>query len=461
VTLVEQLEFSSEEGGGVSFPVRTPASIPEPMRGPDGASIAWMGRSMRIRCFVLFVLVACGGSSEPEPPEDGTPIVDRAPRPSHECAITHEAEILLESQPHAGNALARTGAGWVAARSAQDPETFQSQIALSELRFDPVELAAPQVEVAGAGYLARPELAERDGGLGLSWVAISETVAGQELRSAVLDDAGELVADPVTLHGADDEVTIATHSLVATADGFGILWSDDAALRFLVLDETGAPAGDPVTVTGGQVRAAHLVRRSDGFAAVWIDESGVQLVLLSENGAPRADPERLAGPGGEGTYLGDPFAVAVGDELVVAWTDSYSNQDFTDPDGGHALVRLARVGGDGALLGTAERLQAADDGIASALSSLLLIDGMVAVAWSRETFIQVCGGCISDATIRVLLIDPVDLVPVSDTVELVGPSGLKSAPMVGAEDGDVAFLLNVDYHAIADLAAAKIRCAPL
>ncbi len=142
------------------------------------------------------------------------------------------------------------------------------------------------------------------------------------------------------------------------------------------------------------------------------------------------------------------FTTVIGDELVVAWTESYRSDDYDDPEGGYALVRLARVSGDGELLGPPERLQAAEAGIVSALSSLLLMDGAIAIAWSRETFIPACGGCISDATIRVILLDPVDLVPVSDAVELVGPSGLKSAPMVGADDGDVAFFLTVDYHAL-------------
>lgn len=413
---------------------------------------------MRTTWFVLISLVACGGSSESEPPE-APPILDRSPRLGHECAITHEPAIVAENQSLGGIALARTGAGYLAARGVNDPETFEPEIALSELRFDPVELAPPLFSMPGAGYYARPTLIAGDGTLGLSWAGSSGNLAAQELRFAVLDGAGELVAGPVTLHGADDEDMILSHAQAATEDGFAVLWSDDAALRFLALDESGAPAGDPVTVSSEQVFSARLVWRRDGFAAVWIEESGVHLALLDDGGAARTEPERLAEPGRDGTALTDPFVVAVGDDLVVAWTESYRSEDYDDPEGGYALVRLARVSGDGELLGPPERLQAGEAGIVSALSSVLPMDGAVAIAWSRETFIAVCGGCMSDATIRVILLDPVDLVPVSDAVELVGPSGLKSAPMVGSDDGDVAFFMTVDYHAISDLAAAAIRCA--
>ena len=416
---------------------------------------------MRTKWFFLVTLVACGGSSGSEPPEGGPPILDRSPRLGHECAITREPAIVAESQQQAGIALARTGAGYFAARGTYDPETSEPQIALSELRFDPVELAPPQVELPGAGYLARPALTVRDDTLGLSWIESSATTAGQELRFAVLDGEGELMSDPVTVDGGSGDDMIRTQAQAASADGFGILWSDDAALRFLALDAGGAPAGDPVAIRDGQVDSAHLVRRSDGFAAVWIEESGVHIALLDERGAPRTDPELLAGPGRDGTILTGPFAVAVDDELVVAWTEQYRRPDDNGPLGGHALVWLAHVSGDGELLGPAERLQAAEDGIVSALSSLLPMDGAVAIAWSRETYIPICAGCVSDATIRFILLDPVDLVPVSEAVELVGPSGLKSAPMVGSDDGDVAFFMTVDHHAIADLAAAKIHCTRL
>lgn len=413
---------------------------------------------MRIAWVALIPLLACGSSDE-EP--EATPILERAPRAGHECAVTHEPVIVARNQQQAGVALARAGGGLLAARGAVNEETFESDVALSALGFDPVELAPPAARIPGAGYWARPALVVGGGALGIAWVDDAADFSGQELRFAVLDEAGQPAAEPLTVAGADDEVMIRTHALAGGPGGFGLLWADDAALRFVRLDERGEPVGEPITARDGSISEAHLARRADGHAAAWIDQDGVHVALLPDGGGRWTEPRLLAGPGREGTRLSRPFVAASGDDLVVAWTETSSRDDYVEPGNAYALVRLARVSGDGEPLGPPDRLQAGEYGFASAISSLLAIDGQLAVAWSRETFITVCAGCMSDAVIRVALLDPVDLVPVSEAVELVGPSGLRSAPMVVADDdGGVAFFMNVDYHAIADLAAARIRCTP-
>jgi hypothetical protein len=52
----------------------------------------------------------------------------------------------------------------------------------------------------------------------------------------------------------------------------------------------------------------------------------------------------------------------------------------------------------------------------------------------------------------------VDLVPLGDVVEIIGPSGFSTADQAG-NGGEIAFVLGVDYHAISNLAVARIHCS--
>jgi hypothetical protein len=49
---------------------------------------------------------------------------------------------------------------------------------------------------------------------------------------------------------------------------------------------------------------------------------------------------------------------------------------------------------------------------------------------------------------------------VSNIVEVVGPAGLRSAPVSTIDGRDFAYLMAIDRHARFDLAAAMVRCAP-
>lgn len=406
-------------------------------------------------CLLIAVAACDGGDGEPEPPDEGPPILDRAPRLGHTCAVESDVAVVAQNRGRTGIALARA-AGRTFAASATSAIEAQVGLVVSELLFDPVELAPPAHDVLGSEFPRLPALVARDGALGLSWIDSSTDADGQQLSFAVLDSAGELTAGPtaVTTDGA-----ILFHAAAAGADGFALLLRDDGGLRFLQLDDNGAPVGEPVQISTGDTSSAHLARHRDGFAAAWVENGGVHLAVLDRSGTPLGQLALLSAAPREGEALRDPFVAAAGDELVVAWTESHRKEEGFDPLDGRAVVRLARVNGNGDPLGPAERLQDPEDGIESVLSSLLPVDGALAVAWSRGTYIPICGGCVSDSTMRFVLLDPVDRVPVSDQVELIGPSGLAGAPMVGGEGGDVDFFLTVDYHALADLAAAKIGCA--
>ena len=120
--------------------------------------------------------------------------------------------------------------------------------------------------------------------------------------------------------------------------------------------------------------------------------------------------------------------------------------------------RLRRV--TGALAGPALRLQDPEPGIVNVNPTVLPVPGGIALSWARGDFIAICGGCITDYRMHLVLLDPTDLAPVSNFVEVEGPAGLRSAPITSVDGTAIAYLLAIDRHARFDLAAAMVRCEP-
>jgi hypothetical protein len=407
----------------------------------------------------LFAFIAFACSSDPDdggpdPGDEGPAILERTPRSSHTCTVESDVEVVAQNRNRSGIALAQAGERTFAASPTSSVEALEPGFTVSELLFDPVELATPAHEVLGLQYPRRPALVESDGALGLSWVESTGQLNDDQLHFVVLDSAGELTGGPIQI--ANDGL-VRVHTSAAWADGFALLWSDDAGLSLLLVDQTSAPVGEPIQIAAGDIRSAHLARHGNGLAAAWVDDDGVHASVYNQAGGRLGGPTLLSAPLREDERLQDAFVAAVGDQLLAAWTETYRDSESFDPLDGRAIVRLVRLDSDGEPLGPAERLQDPEDGIDAMLNSLLPVDGKLAVSWTRGSYIPVCAGCVSDATMGFVLLDPADRVPVSDQVELTGPSGLEGAPMI-ADSGDVTFFLTVDYHALTDLAAAKVRC---
>lgn len=428
---------------------------------------------VKLALALVLASTACGSDPDRDPggpdggtdpiPEPGTPIVERPSRDTHACEVV-DAPDEVAGDTH-GSAIAQVGdaplvvrAGW----GLVGDDDYRAILAVTPASFSPMALGAEAYRTTAPDTLRLPALAAAGDGALLAWVAGDWN---QQLMLARLDAAGDIVGSAAPLADADGAVSVAIASDEASSR---VLWVD-SALHVQRVGSDGAPHGDAVTVRTAPMSGAALAPAADGGTiVVWTElqeEAGAYLALLDGDGALTAGPLRVSGALPEFTFVDAPSVITAGDELLVAWGEHYWREDIDgdpgtwDPDG-HAVIRVARVSGDGGRVLALERLQANEDEIIHIQPALTAIDdGVVALSWSRGTFIPVCAGCVSDNTRRLLLLEPHDLVPLGAVVEMEGVTGFSTAAMI-ASAGHLVHLLGLDYHAISNVALARTRCGP-
>jgi hypothetical protein len=416
---------------------------------------------------LVFLLAACGDSGDDDPggpdgggeiPEPGTPILDRESRDTHACEVLDAPAEVAGSM--LGAALAEVDGNPLVARASYGSlggDEYGHILGVTPASFSPMGLGDETYRKTQLTSMRLPALVASGGGAGLAWA--EGDYQDMSIVLGRLDAAGEVVGTPALV--AEGLGTVVTVAL--TADH--LLWDEDA-LHVQPLDEAGAPRGDAVVLSDAKSSGAAIAPIEGGAAVVWAqfeEDIGVYLALIDADGAVTAGPLRVSGEPPELTWLDAPAVIAAGDELLVAWSERFWDED---PDGnpdtwdprGHAVIRVARVSGDAREVLAFERLQEEELDIVNIQPSFVAQDGAVALSWSRGTFIYVCGGCISDNTRHLVMLEPGDLVPLADPIEMEGPSGFSSAAMT-AIGGDLAHVLGLDYHAISTLALARTSCA--
>jgi hypothetical protein len=415
------------------------------------------------------LLAACG--SDPDPagpdggtdpiPQPGTPILERTSRGTHACHVLDAPDEVAGNT--AGSAIALVGDTPLVARASWGlvgDDEYRSILAVAPATFSPMALGEEAFRTTALESLRLPAMAATGEGALLAWV---EGDADPHLMLGRLDAAGAIVGSPSPIAATSGAVSVAM-----AADGSSVQWID-AALHVQRIAGDGTPRGDAVTVRTAPVNGGALASTGDGgTAVVWTEiqpEAGVYLAMLDAAGAVTVGPWRISGALPDDTMVGGPAVIATGDQLLVAWTEQYYREDTDgdpdtwDPDG-HAVVRVARVAGDGSEVIALERLQSSEDEIIHIQPAFIAIDeGAVALSWSRGTFIPVCAGCVSDNRRRLVLLEPHDLVPLGEVVEMEGVTGFSTATMIAA-GADLVHLLGLDYHAISNVALARTTCGP-
>ena len=112
--------------------------------------------------------------------------------------------------------------------------------------------------------------------------------------------------------------------------------------------------------------------------------------------------------------------------------------------------------------GAAPALRAPTVDVDEVEPSLVPFGDAVAVLWGRGTHIYICGGCVPDHSIDVMLIDPVTLAPRSNVVSVGNGGGNKAGGLLRRE---VAVLgpsllttFNLTFHVHATPGSANFVC---
>ena len=418
---------------------------------------------------VALLSIACGGDAERSDPDggnqpdpdSGTPILERTSLATHECEIVDQPDEVAGDT--IGSAVAVVGDSPLVARASFGPigdDDYGGILAVTPASFAPVGLGDEAYRTTALEPLRFPSLAATDEGAAIAWVAGDQS---QRIMGARLDGAGDIVGSPTEVAEAD--AAVLALAMAATGSTIHVLWFD-SALRVRAVGSNGAPLGEATTVRAAPVTGAALATAGEGTVAVWTEpeaDAGVYLALLDAAGTVTAGPLRVSGTLPEHTFVDLPAVVAAGDELMVAWREHLWEED---PDGdpgtwdprGHAIIRVARVDRAGERVLASARLQTVEEEFVHTQPALVAQGGAVALSWSRGVFISACGGCISDNKRRLVLLEPRDLVPLGEVIEMVGVTGFSRATMIEVA-GDLAHVLGLDYHAISNLALARTTCS--
>lgn len=227
-------------------------------------------------------------------------------------------------------------------------------------------------------------------------------------------------------------------------------YSDNLSFRpLLVPGEPGFVAVRRETLSGGGGRIVFQRYAADGTAA-----------------APEAEVHSISASG-HGLGAGYGFApsrvafLALADGFLVAWPHSYSGaEDFVDPKG-HTHVELARLDASGRRQGGVLRLQDPTLHRDHEEPELFWHGDLIALSWSHGERIYICGGCIPDHDVQLVLLDPADLGPVSNVAVLDhGPvtGGLlyRRSASLGEQ---VLVATSIVFHVHREPGLAAFRCA--
>lgn len=382
-----------------------------------------------------------GGSS----PDGGDgALLDRPSRGLRTCSVSSPVQNLrpktwpgfgytFDLQTSAAGTFAVLGRIEATSQNPFDPPEDVSLV-VSELRSDGEEQNPRSLAVDADSALWARVLPQTDGSVLALWVE------RDELRLANFPAAGA-PSSPVTLQP------------LLESQGFEVL---QEGAELLVFSFSQAQAGPRLlgrvhyrrfTTAGAALGDARLLYESEaysdnlsfrpllvfgqtGFVAIRREtlENGGR--ILFQRYAPNGDTidaEEVVhsiSESGHGIGAGYGFAparvafLALPDGFLVAWPHSFSDPgDFSDPKG-HTHLELARLDRSGRRQGSFLRLQNPTLHRDHEEPELFWHGEYVALSWSHGERIYICGGCIPDHDIQLVLLDPTDLTPVSEVAVL-------------------------------------------
>jgi hypothetical protein len=181
-------------------------------------------------------------------------------------------------------------------------------------------------------------------------------------------------------------------------------------------------------------------------------------VVARQRVSPPVGPGLVVGGVGGFESPASPL-LPVGDGFVAAWTEERRGESR----GAGSVVRLARLDAAGKLIGAPSSLRAFEPDVDEVEPSLVRFGDAVGVLWGRGSHIYICGGCVPDHRIDLLLVDPLTLTPVSNLVSVTNGGDPRGGGLLRHETAVVGSSLLTTYlltfHVHATPGSAAFNCA--
>jgi len=432
-------------------------------------------------------LSACGGGGTP--PGGGevvTPITERPVRSHYHCRVdrglTETAPLLWSPWP----VMTTTAAGntyLARVESTMTDPFFPGPGQVTVSTFTAAGVLGPPARLASLppGASVYLDVAPRTDGAAVVWA----DTATDTLTFASIDGAGQTVTAARSIPIDTAERRLGNVKLAAGSDGgFALIYqlvtiNGVRELRLAMLSAEGALRGTPRLLATGSSSfsdvEAQIVGVPGGYAMISVAPNAVRgridFSKVDLAGVETVAPRAISVTDREGTLVGyggfwsaGISLLPDGDGFLAAWPEQ-DRGNIDNNTGASAVVRLVRLAADGARLGTPAALRAPVLDVDEIEPSLVKFQDSVAVLWSRGSHIYVCAGCIPDHRIDLMLIDPVDLVPVSEVVTvspaLAADNTLRGGLLrksMAAQGASILTAFNITYHTSYRSASATFVC---
>jgi hypothetical protein len=436
---------------------------------------------------LTWLLPSCGGGSGQKAPDDAgsgsgghptdggsggaaggdsKPITERPSRGTYNCRLARDRTNHAPANWRSWPALVTTSGGaayffrfdsWMSVVA--DPG-HPDGLRVGSLSIEGVMGASTDIPFGGRDTVGSAAAAPRGDGFAVVWID-----AGK-LRFAAFDAAGAAIIAPRDVAAGVDAAP-APRLAAGPEGGFGVVYTSTAAnsmsrqVFLLLLDDSGVARGAArrLDQTGAgslgfpPLPAPAIVGGPSGYAMIWRNLSeaagGIDFSRASADGTETIAPHRISVPVANTQVAGSAgFESPVNALLetsggyLAAWVEVQAAPPTNLTGGASATVMVARLDSAGVRQGPPVPLRATSDSIDEVEPSLVRYGDAVAVLWARGTHIYICGGCVPDHRIDMLLIDPADLTPLSNVVSVTngGTPGAPGLPKGGLLRRQVAVL---------------------
>lgn len=422
------------------------------------------------------------------PGDNQTPITARTSRGSQQCRIVRDRTDHTPRHWRASPAMVTTSGGSVyfARREAMSDTPIipvAGQLLVGSFAADGSFGAPTVVTPAPASDVGALAAIPSGTGFAVVWVD------GGKLRFGAFDANGASLAAPKDIAGGMDPLV--TPKLAAGPDGgYGVIYAPQTApnqreVHFIVLDATGAvkspvrrldQAGPAPQFPA--LPAPTIVAGATGYAMIWrdprdgrgridfakADASGGELIPRRRISVTNA-ADTVVG-GGSGFEAPTNALIETSAGYLAAWTEAHRSQSLDQ--GAWATVQLARLDASGTRQGAPVPMRAPTDSIDEVEPSLVRFGNAVGVMWARGSHIYICAGCVPDHRIDLLLIDPVDLTPLSNVISVTNgasaTAGVKAGGLlrrqVAVQGNSLLTTYQLTFHVHATAGSATFACDP-